>query len=83
VQELDNSLEEKYNDLKESAKDMALMVKTMLAEDGFRIHYPKGAEILLKYLHNLNEKINTVEDDTVNPAVIREIDQRKKERDES
>ena len=53
VQELDNSLEEKYNDLKESAKDMALMVKTMLAEDGFRIHYPKGAEILLKYLHNL------------------------------
>jgi hypothetical protein len=63
VQELDNSLEEKYNDLKESAKNMALMVKTMLAEDGFRIHYPKGAEILLKYLHNLNEKINAVEDD--------------------
>ena len=44
-----------------SAKELALMVKTMLDEKGFYMQHPKAAKILLKYLDNLNKKINLVE----------------------
>lgn len=61
MQKLDNSLQEKYDDMKESAKDLALMIRTMLDQDGFYLQHPKAAEILSRYLDNLNEKINLVE----------------------
>ena len=63
MQELGSTLKEKYDDMKESAKDLALMVKTLLDEEGFYLQYPQAAEILLKYLRNLNEKINIAEDE--------------------
>ena len=63
MQKLDDSLQAKYDDMKESAKDLALMVKTLLDEEGFYLQYPQAAEILLKYLRNLNEKINIAEDE--------------------
>ena len=61
MQVLDKNLQEKYDDMKESAKELALMVKTMLDEKGFYMQHPKAAKILLKYLDNLNKKINLVE----------------------
>ena len=63
MQKLGSNLQEKYDDMKESAKDLALMVKTLLDEEGFYLQYPQAAEILLKYLRNLNEKINIAEDE--------------------
>lgn len=61
MQEFNNSLREKYSKMKDSATELALMVNTMLNEDGFYLHHPKAAEILLKYLNNLNKDINAVE----------------------
>ena len=58
---LNDSLREKYSKMKDSATELALMVNTMLNEDGFYLNYPKAAEIMLKYLNNLNKDINEVE----------------------
>jgi uncharacterized protein YcgL (UPF0745 family) len=56
--------------MKESAELLAVMVNAVLNEDGFYLHYPKAAEILLKYLNNLNKDINAVEEEITNNESI-------------
>lgn len=68
--DLNDSLREKYSKMKDSASELAVMVNTMLNEDGFYLHYPKAAEILLKYLNNLNKDINAVEEEITNNESI-------------
>jgi hypothetical protein len=60
VQEFNDSLRKKYDSMKDSAEELALMVKTMLDVEGFWLEHPEAAELLFKYLDNLNKKINII-----------------------
>ena len=60
MQEFNDSLRKKYDSMKDSAEELALMVKTMLDAEGFWLEHPEAAELLFKYLDNLNKKINIV-----------------------
>ena len=60
MQEFNDSLRKKYDSMKESAEELAVMVKTMLDAEGFCLEHPEAAEILFKYLDNLNKKINII-----------------------
>jgi hypothetical protein len=51
--------------MKDSAEELALMVKTMLDAEGFCLEHPEAAEILFKYLDNLNRKINIVNKEVI------------------
>jgi hypothetical protein len=60
VQEFNDSLRKKYDSMKDSAEELALMVKTMLDVEGFWLEHPEAAKLLFKYLDNLNKKINII-----------------------
>ena len=60
MQEFNDSLRKKYDSMKDSAEELALMVKTMLDVEGFWLEHPEAAELLFKYLDNLNKKINII-----------------------
>ena len=65
MQEFNDSLRKKYDSMKDSAEELAVMVKTMLDEEGFCLAHPKAAELLFKYLDNLNKKINIINREAV------------------
>lgn len=46
--------------MKDSAEELAVMVKAMLDAEGFCLAHPEAAELLFKYLDNLNKKINII-----------------------
>ena len=60
MQEFNDSLRKKYDSMKDSAEELAVMVKAMLDAEGFCLEHPEAAEILFKYLDNLNKKINII-----------------------
>jgi len=62
---MDTSLRKKYDSMKDSAEELAVMVKTMLDAEGFCLEHPKAAEILFKYLDNLNRKIDIINKEVV------------------